>query len=105
MRLVRLGFRQGDFLAASLPFLTDHIFLEYACFRIGVIHAPLDPRLRPAEVLRCSGADPRQGIRFPRPRRRPRTSASGAGLKQATARSVQHSSSFPPHARRPSTAL
>ncbi len=52
MGLVRLGFRQGDFLAASLPFLTEHIFLEYACFKIGVIHAPLDLRLRPAEVLR-----------------------------------------------------
>ena len=51
-RLLRLGFRKGDFLATSLPFLTGHILLEYACFKIGVIHTPLDLRLRPGEVLR-----------------------------------------------------
>jgi len=50
--LRRLGFRKGDFLAASLPFLSEHIILEYACFRAGVIHAPLDLRLGPDEVLR-----------------------------------------------------
>ena len=53
LELVRMGFRKGDFLAASLPFLTGHVLLEYACFKIGVIHAPLDLRLPPAEVLRC----------------------------------------------------
>jgi fatty-acyl-CoA synthase len=26
--LLRMGFRKGDFLAASLPFLTEHVFLE-----------------------------------------------------------------------------
>jgi fatty-acyl-CoA synthase len=52
-RLRRLGFRKGDFLAASVPFLSEHIILEYACFRAGVIHAPLDLRLGPAEVLRA----------------------------------------------------
>jgi acyl-CoA synthetase (AMP-forming)/AMP-acid ligase II len=51
--LARMGFRKGDFLAASLPLLDDHILLEYACFRLGVIHAPLDLRLQPAEVIRC----------------------------------------------------
>jgi fatty-acyl-CoA synthase len=51
--LSRLGFRRGDFLAASLPLLNEHILLEYACFRLGVIHAPLDLRLQPAEVIRC----------------------------------------------------
>jgi acyl-CoA synthetase (AMP-forming)/AMP-acid ligase II len=50
--LRRLGFRKGDFLAASVPFLSEHVILEYACFRAGVIHAPLDLRLGPAEVLR-----------------------------------------------------
>lgn len=50
--LARLGFRRGDFLAASLPLANEHILLEYACFRLGVIHAPLDLRLPPAEVLR-----------------------------------------------------
>jgi len=52
-RLLRLGFRKGDFLATSLPFTAEHIFLEYACFRIGVIHTPLDLRMRPAEVARA----------------------------------------------------
>jgi acyl-CoA synthetase (AMP-forming)/AMP-acid ligase II len=50
--LRRLGFRKGDFLAASLPFLSEHVILEYASFRAGIIHAPLDLRLGPAEVLR-----------------------------------------------------
>jgi fatty-acyl-CoA synthase len=50
--LRRLGFRKGDFLAASVPFLSEHVILEYACFRAGIIHAPLDLRLGPAEVLR-----------------------------------------------------
>jgi fatty-acyl-CoA synthase len=31
----------------------EHLFLEYACFKIGVIHAPLDLRLRRPEVIRC----------------------------------------------------
>ena len=48
-----MGFRQGDYLAASLPLLNEHILLELACFRLGVIHAPLDLRLPPAEVVRC----------------------------------------------------
>jgi acyl-CoA synthetase (AMP-forming)/AMP-acid ligase II len=50
--LLSRGFRKGDFLATSLPMSPEHVFLEYACFKIGVIHAPLDLRLRPAEVLR-----------------------------------------------------
>jgi len=53
LELLQRGFRKGDFLAASLPMSLEHIFLEFACFHIGVIHAPLDLRLRPPEVLRC----------------------------------------------------
>lgn len=52
LQLVDLGFRKGDFLTASLPMSLEHIILEYACFKIGVIHAPLDLRLRVPEVLR-----------------------------------------------------
>ena len=63
-RLLSLGFRKGDFLAASLPFLTGHILLEYACFKIGVIHAPLDLRLRPAEVLRSLEQIKARGFAF-----------------------------------------
>ena len=51
--LGHMGFRHGDCLAASLPLLDEHILLELACFRLGVIHAPLDLRLPPAEVIRC----------------------------------------------------
>jgi len=53
LELLRLGFRKGDFLATSLLMSLEHIFLEYACFKVGVVHAPLDLRLRPPEVLRC----------------------------------------------------
>jgi len=63
-RLLRLGFEKGDFLAASLPMSLEHIFLEYACFRIGVIHAPLDLRLRPPEALRCLGLIKPKGFAF-----------------------------------------
>ncbi|MFW9815389.1 MAG: class I adenylate-forming enzyme family protein [Candidatus Thorarchaeota archaeon] len=53
MKLTEMGFQKGDFLATSLSFLPEHIFLEYACFQIGVIHVPLDMRLKPPEVIRC----------------------------------------------------
>lgn len=51
--LRRQGFRKGDYLATSLPFSNQHILLEYACFRLGVIHVPLDLRLQAEEVERC----------------------------------------------------
>jgi acyl-CoA synthetase (AMP-forming)/AMP-acid ligase II len=51
--LARMGLRKGDFLATSSPVLDSLIALEYACFRLGVIHAPLDLRLQPAELVRC----------------------------------------------------
>jgi fatty-acyl-CoA synthase len=63
-RLLRMGLKKGDCLAAMLPFLTEHIFLEYACFKIGVIHAPLDLRLRPAEALRCLEQTRPKGFAF-----------------------------------------
>ncbi len=53
IKLTELGLKKGDFLATSLPFLPEHIFLEYGCFQIGVIHVPLDLRLKPPEVIRC----------------------------------------------------
>lgn len=51
-KLIKMGFKKGDFFATSLPFLTEHIYLEYACFKIGVIFAPLDLRLKAPEVIR-----------------------------------------------------
>jgi fatty-acyl-CoA synthase len=52
LELLRRGFQKGDFLAVALPMSLEHIFLEYACFKIGVVHAPLDLRLRIPEMLR-----------------------------------------------------
>lgn len=51
--LLRRGFQKGDYLATSLPLLNQHIVLEYACFRIGAIHVPLDLRLSALELERC----------------------------------------------------
>jgi acyl-CoA synthetase (AMP-forming)/AMP-acid ligase II len=51
--LLRRGFVKGDFLVTLLPFTVDHVLLEYSCFKIGVIVAPLDLRLSSAEVMRA----------------------------------------------------
>ncbi len=51
--LLRMGLRKGDFLVTLLPMSVDHVLLEYSCFRIGVIVAPLDLRLSLAEVMRA----------------------------------------------------
>ncbi len=51
-QLRQLGLGRGDFFATLLPLLTEHILLEFACFRIGVIVVPLDLRLPAAEVVR-----------------------------------------------------
>jgi fatty-acyl-CoA synthase len=64
LKLVEMGFRKGDFLATSLPFLIEHIYLEYACFKIGVIHAPLDLRLKAPEVIRCLSLIQAKGYAF-----------------------------------------
>jgi fatty-acyl-CoA synthase len=55
MKLLELGYHAGDYLATMLPLTVEHIFLEYACFKIGVVHAPLDMRLKPDEVIRSLG--------------------------------------------------
>lgn len=64
MKLLNMGFKKGDFLATSLPFLSEHVFLEYACFKIGVIHAPLDLRLKGPEVIRSLGMIQAKGFAF-----------------------------------------
>jgi acyl-CoA synthetase (AMP-forming)/AMP-acid ligase II len=51
--LLRMGFAKGDFLVTLLPMSVDHLLLEYSCFKIGVIVAPLDLRLSSAEVIRA----------------------------------------------------
>lgn len=64
LQLLRMGFRKGDFLATSLPLLTEHVLLEYACFKLGAILAPLDLRLAPAEVIRSIGLLRPRGFAF-----------------------------------------
>jgi acyl-CoA synthetase (AMP-forming)/AMP-acid ligase II len=51
--ILRLGFTKGDFLVTLLPMSVDHVLLEYSCFKIGVIVAPLDLRLSSDEVIRA----------------------------------------------------
>lgn len=64
LKLLDMGFRKGDFFATSLPLLPEHIFLEYACFKIGVILAPLDLRLKGPEVIRSLGLIRAKGFAF-----------------------------------------
>ncbi|MFY3744750.1 class I adenylate-forming enzyme family protein [Anaeromyxobacter sp. Red801] len=49
-RLLAAGYRKGDVVATSLPLLKEHVFLLVACYRVGVILAPLDLRLRAGEL-------------------------------------------------------
>jgi acyl-CoA synthetase (AMP-forming)/AMP-acid ligase II len=49
-RLLAAGYRKGDVVATSLPLLKEHVFLLLACYRVGVVLAPLDLRLRATEI-------------------------------------------------------
>jgi fatty-acyl-CoA synthase len=52
-KLLSIGLVKGDILATSLPLLKEHAYLIYACYRIGVIVAPLDLRLKAKELIAC----------------------------------------------------
>lgn len=52
-KLLSLGLKKGDIVATSLPLLKEHVYLMYACYRIGVIIAPLDLRLKAGEIQYC----------------------------------------------------
>lgn len=90
VELLRMGFTRGDFVAASLPFLPELVILEYACFRIGVVFAPLDLRLQPAEVLRCLETIRPRGYFFPA-----RLAELGAAVSRHCGY-VQYVAPFPP---------
>ncbi len=64
LRLLECGFRKGECFATLLPLLSEHVFLEYACFKIGVIFVPLDLRLPAAEVLRSLALVNAKGFAF-----------------------------------------
>jgi fatty-acyl-CoA synthase len=52
-KLLKMGVKKGDVVATTLVLLKEHIYLMYACYRIGAIIAPLDPRLKTHEVDKC----------------------------------------------------
>ena len=52
-KLLSIGLQKGDVVATSLPLLKEHVFLMYACHRIGLIIAPLDLRLKTSEIQYC----------------------------------------------------
>ncbi|MDQ7048299.1 MAG: class I adenylate-forming enzyme family protein [Enterobacterales bacterium] len=52
LRLIDAGLKKGDRVATQLVLVPEHVILMYACFKIGVIIAPLDLRLKPMEVVR-----------------------------------------------------
>lgn len=52
-KLLSIGLRKGDIVATSLPLLKEHIYLIYACYRTGIIIAPLDLRLKTKEIQYC----------------------------------------------------
>lgn len=51
-KLLSMGIRKGDVVATSLPLLKEHVWLMYACYRIGAVIAPLDLRLKAGEINR-----------------------------------------------------
>ena len=52
-KLLSMGIKKGDVVATMLVLLKEHVYLMYACYRIGAIIAPLDPRLKSHEVDQC----------------------------------------------------
>ncbi len=63
--LHELGYTKGDCLVTASPLTTQHVILEYACFRIGVIFAPLDLRLSLPEMIRSIRQVQPKGFAFP----------------------------------------
>ena len=53
--LLSKGLKKGDIVATILTLTQEHIYLMYACFRIGVIIAPLDVRLKASEIKYSMG--------------------------------------------------
>ncbi|MHA1683282.1 MAG: class I adenylate-forming enzyme family protein [Promethearchaeota archaeon] len=53
LELLDMGMQKGDIMITMLPLIPEHIFLEYAAFKIGMIVCPLDVRLKPREAVRC----------------------------------------------------
>ncbi|MCB2145600.1 MAG: acyl--CoA ligase [Deltaproteobacteria bacterium] len=52
LRLLSMGIQPGERVASLLVLVPEHMALMYACFRLGIIFAPLDVRLKDEEVVR-----------------------------------------------------
>ncbi|HBX22172.1 MAG TPA: long-chain fatty acid--CoA ligase [Desulfotomaculum sp.] len=52
LKLLEMGINKGDRVATMLLLFPEHLALMYACFKVGAIVAPLDLRLKEAEVTR-----------------------------------------------------
>ncbi|MFX0103416.1 MAG: class I adenylate-forming enzyme family protein [Candidatus Hodarchaeota archaeon] len=52
-KLLAMGIKKGDVVATTLPLLKEHVYLMYACYRMGALFAPLDLRLKANEIKRC----------------------------------------------------
>jgi acyl-CoA synthetase (AMP-forming)/AMP-acid ligase II len=52
LKLQDMGLKKGDRLATMLVLVPEHMVLMYACFKLGIIVAPLDLRLKEEEVVR-----------------------------------------------------
>lgn len=52
LKLLAMGIKKGDRVATQLVLVPEHVYLMYACFKIGAIVSPLDLRLKEDEVVR-----------------------------------------------------
>jgi len=53
LKLIEMGYKKGDIVVSMLPLLLEHIYFEFACFKLGIIFCPLDVRLKVNETVRC----------------------------------------------------
>ncbi len=53
LKLIEMGLKKGDIVVSMLPLLLEHIYFEYACFKLGIMFCPLDVRLKEDELVRC----------------------------------------------------
>ena len=53
LKLIEMGYKKGDIFVSMLPLLLEHIYFEYACFKLGILWCPLDVRLKVDETVRC----------------------------------------------------
>jgi len=64
IKLIDMGFRKGDLMATFMPFISEHVILEYACFKIGVLHVPLEMRLKSTDIIYCLKSIGAKGLAF-----------------------------------------